>query len=59
MNWVNIGFDTVMSPVQCQAIILTQEDFSSFTPQGTDFSGKYLENNLFLIEENALLSCRL
>ena len=43
LNWVSIGSDNGLPPVQHQAIIQTNADFSSTTPQGTDFN-----ENVFL-----------
>ena len=40
LGWVIIGSDNGLSPVQRQVIIETNDDFSSITPRGTDFSEK-------------------
>ena len=51
MNWTVIRLDVDLSPVLCQAIILTNEVFSAITYQETDFNAKQIEINKFSLNK--------
>ena len=50
MNWAAIRLDVDLSPVLCQAIILTNV-FSANTYQETDFNAKHIEINKFSLDK--------
>ena len=47
LDWIIIGFNNGLSPVQRQAIIKTNDVFSSITPQVTGFNENNIEINQF------------
>ena len=47
LNWVIVGLNNGLSLIQCQAIISSNDNFSSITPQGKDFTEKIIETDQF------------
>ena len=51
LNWVIIGLNNGLLHVWCQAIVLTNDDFSPTTPQGTNFNENNMKTKQFSLKK--------